>query len=253
MGLLDRPRVPAEARLGRPVLQGEGRAARVRLPLRGALARPRGEGVRPRAAAGGQGPGLVGDLPRQGARRPGLRAAQARPAQRGDRPLPLGAADVRRRRARHRQHGDAGRLRHRGAEEALARADVEPGDVLRLLDDRAAGRQRPEPVQDPRRARRRRVGDQRREVVHVGGPRGGPAVRDVRQRHVRRAAQDARRGDDAGAAQPQSRHLPQRAGAARSPARSRRTAPGRSRSGASAAGASTTRCARSRSASSRST
>ena len=70
----------------------------------------------------------------------------------------LGAADVRRRRARHREHGDARRLRHRGAEEALARAAAQPGDVLRLLDDRAAGRLRPEPVQDPRRARTARSG-----------------------------------------------------------------------------------------------
>ena len=28
---------------------------------------------------------------------------------------------------------------------------LEPGDVLRVLDDRAAGRLRPQPVQDPRR------------------------------------------------------------------------------------------------------
>ena len=81
--------------------------------------------------AGGQGPGPVGDLPRRGARRPRLRPAQARPAQRDHRPLRLGAADVRRRRARHREHGDARRLRHRGAEGALARAAAQPGDVLR--------------------------------------------------------------------------------------------------------------------------
>ena len=53
---------------------------------------------------------------------PGLRPAQARAAQRDPRSLPVGAADVRRGRARHRQHGDARRVRHRGAEEALARS-----------------------------------------------------------------------------------------------------------------------------------
>ena len=52
--------------------------------------------------------------------------------------------------ARHREHGDARRVRHRRAEEALARADAEPGDVLGVLDDRAPGRLGPEPVQDPR-------------------------------------------------------------------------------------------------------
>ena len=145
-----------------------------------------------RPPGAGQGPGPVGDLPRRGARRPGLRPAQARPAQRDPRPLPVGAADVRRRRARHRQHGDARRLRHRGAEGALARAAAQPGDVLGVLDDRAAGRLRPEPVQDPRRARRRRVGHQRREVVHQRRPGRRHPLRHVHQRHVRRAAQDAR-------------------------------------------------------------
>ena len=56
-----------------------------------------------------------------------------------------------------------------GTEEQKERwleADAQPGDVVGVLDDRAAGRLRPEPVQDPRRPRRRRVGHQRREVVH---------------------------------------------------------------------------------------
>ena len=69
-------------------------------------------------------------------------------------------------RARHREHGDARGVRHRGAEGALAEADAQPGDVVGVLDDRAAGRLGPEPVQDPRRQGRRRVGHQRREVVH---------------------------------------------------------------------------------------
>src|SRR5450432_199759 len=46
----------------------------------------------------------------------------------------------------HRQHGDARGLRHRGAEGAVARPADQPGDVLGLLDDRAAGRVRSEPV-----------------------------------------------------------------------------------------------------------
>ena len=151
LGLLHRSGVPEEARLGRGVLPGGGRAARLRLPVRGPLAGPEDQGAGQGPAGPGQGPGPVGDLPRRGARRPRLRPAQARPAQRDPRPLPVGAADVRRRRARHREHGDARGLRHRGAEGALARADAQPGDVVGVLDDRAAGRLRPEPVQDPRR------------------------------------------------------------------------------------------------------
>ena len=204
--------------------------------------------LRPRAPAGGQGPGPLGDLPRRGARRPRLRPAQARPAQRGHRPLRVGAADVRRGRARHREHGDARRLRHRGAEEALARAAAQPGDVLRLLDDRAPGRLRPEPVQDPRRPRRRRVGHQRREVVHQRRPGRRHPLRDVHQRHVRRAPRDPRRGDHAGAPQPQPHHLPRRPRARSTTCSAPRTAPRCSPSGGSAAGASTTPCAPSPSA-----
>ncbi len=166
---------------------------------------------------------------------------------------PVGAADVRRRRARHRQHGDARRLRHRGAEGALAQADAQPGDVLGVLDDRAAGRLRPEPVQDPRRARRRRVGHQRREVVHQRRPGRRHPVRDVHQRHVRGAARDAGRRDPARAAQPQPHHLQRRARARSTTCSAPRTAPRCSPSAGSAAAASTTRCAPSPSASSPST
>ncbi len=53
-----------------------------------------------------------------------------------------------------------------------------------------------------RRPLRRRVGDQRREVVHLGRPRRRHPVRDVYQRHVRGAAGDTRRGDHARTPQP---------------------------------------------------
>src|SRR6185436_5450262 len=49
-----------------------------------------------------------------------------------------------------REHGDARRLRHPGAEETVARATAQSGHLLRVLDDRTPGRQRPEPVQNPR-------------------------------------------------------------------------------------------------------
>ena len=138
LGLLDRSRIPEEARLGRGVLQGGGGTPRVRVPLRRAIEGPEDPGAGQEPARPGEGAGPVGDVPRRGARWPRLRTAQARSAQRGDRPLPLGTADVRRRRAGHREHGDARRLRHRRAEAAVARTAHEPGDVLRLLHDRAA-------------------------------------------------------------------------------------------------------------------
>ena len=109
--------------------------------------------------------------------------------------LPVGAGRSSAPGARHRQHGDPGRLRHRGAEGALAVPADEPGDLVGLLDDRAAGRVGPQPVQDPRGPRRRRVGHQRREVVHQRRPPRRHPVRHVHERHVRRAARHARRRD----------------------------------------------------------
>ncbi len=204
-------------------------------------------------AGSGSGPGPVGDLPRRRARRSRLRPAEARAPERDPRPLPVGAADVRRGRARHRQHGDARRVRNRRAEEALARADAQPGDVVGVLDDRAAGRFRSEPVPHPRRARWRRVGHQRREVVHERRTRRRHPLRDVHERHVRRAPQDPGRRDHARAPQPQPHHLPRRAHSRSTIYSGPKTVPRCSRSGASAAVASITRCARSRSASSPST
>ena len=61
----------------------------------------------------------------------------------------------------------------------------------------------------------------------VGRPGRRHPVRDVHQRHVRGAPQDARRRDHAGAPQPQPHHLQRRPGAARPPAR-----PGGRRQGA---------------------
>ena len=196
--------------------------------------------------------GAVGDLPRQGAGRTGLRAAQARLAERGHRSLPVGAADVRGRRARHGQHGDARGVRDRGAKGALAEADAQPAAVVGVFDDRAAGRLGSEAVQDARGSRWRRVGHQRREVVHECRSRRQPAVRDVHQRHVRGAARNARRRVHAGTAHAQSHQVQQRAGTGRPPAWARRRRR-RSPSADSAAAEFITRCARSRAASSRST
>ena len=83
----------------------------------------------------------------------------------------------------HRQHGDPRRARHRRAARALARAAARGTDPLLLLDDRARGlRLRPDPAAGARRARRRRVGDQRPQVVHLGRRRRRAGDRDGRHR-----------------------------------------------------------------------
>ncbi len=79
----------------------------------------------------------------------------------------LAPLDLRLPGARHRQRRDHRPLRHARAEGEVAEAAAERRDPLGLLDERADRRLRPPHLQDPRRAGRRRVGDQRREVVLV--------------------------------------------------------------------------------------
>ena len=52
---------------------------------------------------------------------------------------PSRTADVRCGGPGHRKHGDARRLRHRGAEGAVAPSHARPGAVVGLLDDRTPG------------------------------------------------------------------------------------------------------------------
>ena len=86
-------------------------------------------------------------------------------------------------------------LRHRRAEEEVPRAAAQRRDRVVLLDDGAAGRLRPRRVHVPRRARRRRVRDQRREVVLLEPPLRG--VRDRDGRHRPRRVDLQGRVDDA--------------------------------------------------------
>ena len=98
-------------------------------------------------------------------------------------------------RAGHRQHGDPRRARHRRAEGALAPAAARRRDPLVLLDDRARHeRLGSDPARLARRARRRRVGHQRPQVVHVGLQRRVDRDRDGGHR-PRRAAAQAREHD----------------------------------------------------------
>ena len=89
---------------------------------------------------------------------PGVRPAQVGPAQRDPRPLRHGPLDLRLPGPRHRQHGDPGRLRHRGAEGAVALPAHEPGDLVGLLHDRARGRLGPRTCSRPPRCGTARSG-----------------------------------------------------------------------------------------------
>ena len=99
----------------------------------------------------------------------------------------VGADHLRLRGPRHRQRRDHRRLRHAGTEGEVAAAAARRRSVLLLLDDRAARWLRPHAVQVPRRARRRRVGHQRRQVLLVEPPHRVVHHRDVRH-EPRRAA-----------------------------------------------------------------
>ena len=97
----------------------------------------------------------------------GLRPAQAEPPQRDPRSLVVGAGDLRVPGARHRQRRDHRPLRHARAEGAVPAPAARGRDLLLLLDDRAAGRVRPDAVHDPGGEGRRRVDPRRLEVLLV--------------------------------------------------------------------------------------
>ena len=200
----------------------------------------------------------TGDGPRE----PRLRVHRRRARQEPDRvgvPELLGA--------RHRQHGGARAGRHAGAEEAVARAAAERRDPLRLRDDRARPRVvgREEHLV-PRRARRRRVGDQRREVLHLRrrrsalqdhdrdgadepGRTAAPAPvadpRADRRAGLRDPRSDARVRQGRRAARPHAPALRRTAACRRRTSCSARGAASRSRRCASGPAGSTTACARS--------
>ena len=152
----------------------------------------------------------------------------------------VGPVDIRLAGSRHRQHGDARRLRHSRAKRALVEPTDEPGDLVCLLDDRAPGRLRPEPV------RTHAVRDGEEWVINgekwftSAGRRRRHPLRDVHQRHVRGAPHHARCRDPTRPAQPRPHHLQRRAGPPRSPARSRRRRQGARPAATWAVGGSTT-------------
>ena len=133
--------------------------------------RPGAPGADPAAAADRQGPRAVGHPPRPAPRRPRLRPDEARAAQRDPRPVRVRADRVRFARTGFRQQRDPRALRHARAQGALPRAAARQPDHLLLLDDRTAGRRRPEGVHHQRGPGRQPLGHQRREVVSRRSPR----------------------------------------------------------------------------------
>jgi aminoglycoside phosphotransferase (APT) family kinase protein len=87
-------------------------------------------------------------------------------------------------RARHRQHGDPRPVRHAAPAGAVAPAAARRRDPLVLRDDRAVGRVvgRHQHL-EPHRARRRRLRDQRPQVVHERRARPALQGRGVHGRH----------------------------------------------------------------------
>ena len=87
-------------------------------------------------------------------------------------------------RARHRQHGDPGPVRHAAAAGAVAAAAARRRDPFVLRDDRAVGRvERRHQHLEPHRPRRRRLRDQRAQVVHERRARPALQARGVHGRH----------------------------------------------------------------------
>ena len=109
---------------------------------------------------------------RRGPQQPRIRAAVRDHGPRAD-----GVGGVQLLRARHRQHGDAGALRQRGAEGAVAEAAAGGRDPLLLRHDRARGRLvRRHQHREHHPARRRSLRDQRPQMVDHRRVR--PALQD---------------------------------------------------------------------------
>ena len=255
VGLLDRTGVPEEARLGRGVLPGGGRAARLRVPVRGPLAGSR----RSRRYVRGlqqqvKDQGLWAIFLDEELGGPGFGQLKLGAAERDHRPLP-----GRRRRCSAPPRPTPGTWRCSPPTAPRSRRSGGSSRCSTRSMFSAYSMTEPQGGSDPNLFKTHAVRDGDEWVINgekwftSAGPRRRHPLRDVHERHVRRAAQDARA----------SRSSPSRATtttsstttcACRSTTCSApRTAPRCSRSGASAAAASTTRCAPSPSASSPST
>ena len=227
------------------VFPSRGRLRQV--PARGRPERPH----RPADHRGTQGQGQrawpVEPVPagRVGPDQPGIRSAgRDHRLEPGDR-----SRGAQLRGARHRQHGDPAPVRHRGAAQAVAGAVAEWRDPQRLLDDRAGGRQqRRAQHRDLHRARRRRLRDQRPQVVDLR--RGGPALQgpDRDGPHQPRGGKPPAAVDGSGA----DRHPRRDRLSVRRPSSATRTSPATARSSTTTSGCRSPTCSAKRAAASRS-
>ena len=125
--------------------------------------------------------GIWAPAPAGRGRRTGHRLHAVRLRQRDPGPQPVRSPGIRLAGPGLRKRRDPLAVRYGPAEGALAQATRGRRHPLLLLDDRARSLRRgPDRATDPRRPRRRRVGDQRPQVVHQRGDR-----RLIRHRHVR--------------------------------------------------------------------
>ena len=118
------------------------------------LERPGASGAHPAAPADRQGTRALGDPPRAASRRAGLRAGEARPAERDPRTVGVRADRLRLAGTRLRQQRDPGPLRHPRAQGAVPGAAARQPHRVVLLDDRTPGRRGPEGVHHRRGAGR---------------------------------------------------------------------------------------------------
>ncbi len=166
----NRARIPTRTRLDRRIRHGGNRAARFRHRPSERFHRSEPREADSAAAGGGEEARLVGMSPRAGTGRPGLRSGETRVDERNPRPRKMRANRIRLSGAGYRECGNPGALRHGRAESPLSRAAAEQRNLFLLFDDGTARRRRSEGVQLRGRSERRRVGDQRREVVLVERP-----------------------------------------------------------------------------------
>ena len=132
--------------------------------------------------------GPLGSADPQVAWRAGAQLRGVRPGRRGARPQPAGPLRRQRPGTRRRQHGDPPRVRHRRAAGALADAPGAGRGPQLLRHDRArSSRLQPGLDGDHGGARRRRLRDQRPQVVRLGGRRSQLRHRDGRDRPRRRS------------------------------------------------------------------
>ena len=158
-----------------------------------------------RIARAGEGRRALGAAPAARGRRHRRRVSRLRRPERGDRAVGLGAARLQLPGAGRRQRRDPPHVRHATSRRSVPAAAGRGRDEVVLLDDRAGGLgRRPDRAAHDGRARRRRVGDRRSQVVLVG--RRGRRVRDRHGGHrsgrgaARADVADPRSGRRAGAA-----------------------------------------------------